>query len=121
MAGPELGEREACPEEDKRGQGRDEEGAVHGAVKRNGADPGESPEKDRAENNRAKKEDEEEKRQDESGFHVGAKGEDREMCIRDRRKGDGYQLYSIGWDQKDDGGVLDTHDPLFGDWPWPSP
>ncbi len=36
------------------------------------------------------------------------------------RKGDSYQLYSLGWNQKDDGGVYST-DPKEGDWPWPSP
>jgi hypothetical protein len=46
-------------------------------MKGNGADPGEPPEKDRAENHRTKKEDEKEKGQDEGGFHVGAKGESR--------------------------------------------
>jgi hypothetical protein len=43
-----------------------------------------------------------------------------EEPLRYQRKGDGYQLYSVGWDQKDDGGVLATDDKV-GDWPWPSP
>jgi hypothetical protein len=37
-----------------------------------------------------------------------------------QRKGDGYLLYSIGWNQKDDGGVL-AKDARDGDWPWPGP
>ena len=42
--------------------------------------------------------------------------------LRYQRKGDGYLLYSVGWNQKDDGGVLSQpgHDDQ-GDWPWPSP
>jgi len=36
------------------------------------------------------------------------------------RQGDGYQLYSLGWNQKDDGGTYNA-DPQQGDWPWPSP
>jgi len=43
-----------------------------------------------------------------------------EQPFRYQRKGDGYLLYSIGWDQKDNGGVLATDDRQ-GDWPWPSP
>jgi hypothetical protein len=40
--------------------------------------------------------------------------------LRYQRKGDGYLLYSIGWNSKDDGGVRATDDTQ-GDWPWPSP
>jgi len=40
--------------------------------------------------------------------------------LRYWRKGEGYLLYSTGWNQKDDGGVLDA-DPKQGDWVWPSP
>jgi hypothetical protein len=58
---------------------------------------------------------------------------DQEVCselpLRYEPKGDGYQLYSIGWDQKDDGatrtrrvpdknGVMQQED---ADWVWPSP
>jgi hypothetical protein len=43
-----------------------------------------------------------------------------EEPLRYQRKGDGYLLYSIGWNQKDDGGVL-AKDYREGDWPWPSP
>jgi hypothetical protein len=37
-----------------------------------------------------------------------------------QRKGDGYLLYSLGWNQKDDAGTYSS-DPKEGDWPWPSP
>lgn len=40
--------------------------------------------------------------------------------FRYQRKGDSYILYSVGWNQKDDGGVL-AADSKEGDWPWPSP
>ncbi|HUB67687.1 MAG TPA: hypothetical protein VL981_09405 [Candidatus Methylacidiphilales bacterium] len=40
--------------------------------------------------------------------------------LRYQRKGDGYLLYSLGWNQKDNGGVY-SGDPREGDWPWPSP
>jgi hypothetical protein len=43
-----------------------------------------------------------------------------EQPLRYQRKGDGYLLYSIGWNQKDDGGVL-ARDDREGDWVWPSP
>jgi len=43
-----------------------------------------------------------------------------EEPLRYQRKGDGYQLYSVGWDQKDDGGVFNKDDRM-GDWPWPGP
>jgi hypothetical protein len=43
-----------------------------------------------------------------------------EQPLQYHRKGDGYSLYSLGWNQKDDGGVYNT-DPKEGDWPWPSP
>ena len=43
-----------------------------------------------------------------------------EQPLRYQRKGDGYLLYSIGWNQKDDGGVL-AKDDKEGDWVWPSP
>jgi len=43
-----------------------------------------------------------------------------EEPLRYQRKGDGYLLYSIGWNQKDDGGVRATDD-REGDWVWPSP
>jgi hypothetical protein len=43
-----------------------------------------------------------------------------EEPLRYQRKGDGYQLYSVGWDQKDDGGAF-NNDDRFGDWPWPGP
>ncbi len=49
-----------------------------------------------------------------------------------QRKGDGYSLYSVGWDQKDDGGNLTrkgnqrdeggTYNSTWDDnWPWPNP
>jgi len=45
--------------------------------------------------------------------------------LRYRRKGDGFVLYSLGWDQKDDDGVLMDDETLAlgetrprGDWPW---
>ena len=43
-----------------------------------------------------------------------------EQPLQYHRKGDGYQLYSLGWNQKDNGGVYNA-DPQQGDWPWPSP
>jgi hypothetical protein len=43
-----------------------------------------------------------------------------EEPLRYQRKGDGYLLYSIGWNQKDDGGVI-AKDDREGDWVWPSP
>jgi hypothetical protein len=45
-----------------------------------------------------------------------------ENPLQYHRKGDSYLLYSTGWNQKDDGGVLPEpgHDDQ-GDWPWPSP
>jgi hypothetical protein len=36
------------------------------------------------------------------------------------RQGDGYTLYSLGWNQKDNGGTYNP-DPKQGNWPWPSP
>jgi hypothetical protein len=45
-----------------------------------------------------------------------------EQPLHYQRKGDDYLLYSVGWNQKDDGGTLDAHnDERKGDWPWPSP
>jgi hypothetical protein len=43
-----------------------------------------------------------------------------EESLHYRRKGNGYLLYSTGWDQEDDGGKVDNDDTK-GDWPWPSP
>jgi len=43
-----------------------------------------------------------------------------EQPLQYHRKGNGYSLYSLGWNQKDDGGVYST-DAKEGDWPWPSP
>jgi len=43
-----------------------------------------------------------------------------EEPLRYQRKGDGYLLYSVGWNQKDDGGVI-AKDDREGDWVWPSP
>jgi hypothetical protein len=43
-----------------------------------------------------------------------------ERPLRYQRQGNGYQLYSVGWDPKDDGGKYDI-DARKGDWPWPSP
>jgi len=43
-----------------------------------------------------------------------------EEPLRYERKGDGYLLYSVGWNQKDDGGVV-AKDDKEGDWVWPSP
>jgi len=43
-----------------------------------------------------------------------------EQPLHYQRKDDGYVLYSLGWNQKDDGGIY-THDAQMGDWPWPSP
>jgi len=43
-----------------------------------------------------------------------------EQPLHYQRKGDGYLLYSLGWNQKDDGGAYST-DAKEGDWPWPSP
>jgi hypothetical protein len=40
--------------------------------------------------------------------------------LRYQRKSDGYLLYSVGWNQKDDGGVM-AKDEAEGDWVWPSP
>ena len=51
-----------------------------------------------------------------------------EQPLRYQRKGDGYLLYSIGWDQKDHGGVNTVTVKIDGndvhqdaDWVWPSP
>jgi hypothetical protein len=51
-----------------------------------------------------------------------------ELPLRYERKGDGYQLYSIGWNQQDDGGIAeksDRNEKLYReelmDWVWPSP
>ena len=45
--------------------------------------------------------------------------------LRYQRQGDGFQLYSVGWDLKDDGGkpgwTIDPKpslDPAKGDWVW---
>jgi len=43
-----------------------------------------------------------------------------EQPLQYQRKGDGYLLYSVGWNQKDNGGVFAT-DAREGNWPWPSP
>lgn len=43
-----------------------------------------------------------------------------EQPLHYARKGDGYLLYSVGWNQKDDGGTR-SDDPAEGDWVWPSP
>ena len=43
-----------------------------------------------------------------------------EQPLRYQRKDEGYLLYSLGWNQKDDGGVRATDDKV-GDWVWPSP
>jgi hypothetical protein len=43
-----------------------------------------------------------------------------EEPLRYQRKDEGYLLYSLGWNQKDDGGVRATDDKE-GDWVWPSP
>jgi len=43
-----------------------------------------------------------------------------EQPLHYQRKGEGYALYSVGWNQKDDGGVY-SNDAQMGDWPWPSP
>jgi len=43
-----------------------------------------------------------------------------EQPFRYQRQGDGYKLYSLGWSQKDNGGVLAAN-PWRGNWPWPSP
>jgi len=43
-----------------------------------------------------------------------------EQPLHYQRKGDGYQLYSIGWNQKDEGGLF-SKEAKEGDWPWPSP
>jgi hypothetical protein len=43
-----------------------------------------------------------------------------EKPLRYQRKGEGYLLYSIGWNQKDHGGVM-APDMAQGDWVWPSP
>jgi hypothetical protein len=40
--------------------------------------------------------------------------------FRYQRMGDSYQLYSVGWSQKDNGGVRATDD-REGDWPWRGP
>jgi hypothetical protein len=46
-----------------------------------------------------------------------------EQPLRYRRKGDSYLLYSVGWNQKDDGGVPHEYFPpnQADDWPWPGP
>ncbi|MBI5683957.1 MAG: hypothetical protein HZC54_02655 [Verrucomicrobia bacterium] len=42
--------------------------------------------------------------------------------LKYRRAGDGYVLYSIGWNEKDDGGVPDAKgDNAQGDWVWQCP
>jgi len=42
--------------------------------------------------------------------------------LKYRRAGDGYVLYSIGWNEKDDGGVPGPKDDLRqGDWVWQCP
>jgi len=43
-----------------------------------------------------------------------------ELPLQYHRKGDTYQLYSTGWEQKDHGGNAGT-DMKAGDWIWPSP
>ena len=35
------------------------------------------------------------------------------------RDGETFVLYSIGWNEKDDGGTVDTDKPDRGDWVWP--
>lgn len=44
-----------------------------------------------------------------------------EQPLQYHRRGNTYQLYSLGWNQKDDGGVYVPPGSLDGDWPWPSP
>jgi hypothetical protein len=44
-----------------------------------------------------------------------------EQPLHYQRKADSYQLYSIGWNQKDNGGVYSATTDQPGDWPWPSP
>ena len=46
--------------------------------------------------------------------------------MKDRRiEGDRFQLYSVGWNEKDDGGKVvmnkdgKTPNPTEGDWVWP--
>jgi len=43
-----------------------------------------------------------------------------EQPFRYQHKGDGYLLYSVGWKQKDNGGIYSAKD-RESDWPWPSP
>ena len=43
--------------------------------------------------------------------------------LKYRREGDGYVLYSVGWNEKDDGGKPGTKSPPAtedGDWVWQS-
>lgn len=46
-------------------------------------------------------------------------------ALRYRREGDRFQLYSVGWNGIDEGGVMamaEGHrDASKGDWPWPQP
>ena len=45
-----------------------------------------------------------------------------EQPLRYQRKGDSYLLYSIGWNQKDNGGkVAIDNKAADGNWPWPKP
>jgi hypothetical protein len=42
--------------------------------------------------------------------------------LKYRREGDGYILYSVGWNEKDDGGKVDEKGELNrGDWVWQCP
>jgi hypothetical protein len=42
--------------------------------------------------------------------------------LKYRREGDGYALYSVGWNEKDEGGVADAKgDNAQGDWVWQCP
>lgn len=43
-----------------------------------------------------------------------------EQPLHYQRKGDSYLLYSVGWNQKDDGGTR-SDDQKEADWVWPSP
>lgn len=47
------------------------------------------------------------------------------QSLRYARQGEGFRLYSVGWDLKDEGGRLvwntdskPSLDPAKGDWPW---
>jgi len=37
-----------------------------------------------------------------------------------RKDDENYVLYSVGWNEKDDGGVTDASDKQNGDWVWAS-